>query len=605
MARPPLLRRRDPAGGTSDRRGPLPGETSSSPTRKEAQYPAMATWNQFYDPFGSILLSALVAALPVATMLIALAFLHIAAHVAAIAALVVALLVAVFVFGMPADIAGRAAGLGIASGLFPIGWIVLNIIFLYRLTVANGSFKRLQETIAGVTPDRRLQLLLIAFAFGAFFEGAAGFGTPVAVTGAVLIGLGFSPLAASGLSLIANTAPVAYGALGTPVIALAGVTGLDLMDLSAMIGRQLPFFSLIVPFWLIWAFAGFRGMLAIWPAILVTGVSFAIPQFLVSNYMGPYLVDVIAALVSLACLTGFLRVWQPKEIWTSAKLGGRAAAVEEATARGTGPSPAGGAGGAAVAFDGGTLLAWMPWLILTVFVFLWGLGDIKAFLNGIYTVSFPIEGLHRAVIKVPPVVAAPVPEGAVFAFNILSMTGTGILFAALIGGLAMGFGPVAMIREYGKTIWVVRYSLLTIAAMLGLGYLTRYSGLDATMGLAFAATGILYPFFGTLLGWLGVALTGSDTASNVLFGGLQKITAQQIGLSPVLMAAANSSGGVMGKMIDAQSIVVASTATGWFGHEGEILRYVFFHSVALACLVGLLVTLQAYVPPFTAMVVGG
>ncbi|TDG16142.1 L-lactate permease, partial [Paracraurococcus ruber] len=305
----------------------------------------MDTWNQLYDPFGSILISALVAALPVATMLIALAFLHIAAHIAAIAALVVALAVAIVVFGMPAGIAAKAAGLGIASGLFPIGWIVLNIIFLYRLTVANGSFNRLQETIAGVTPDRRLQLLLIAFAFGAFFEGAAGFGTPVAVTGAVLIGLGFSPLAASGLSLIANTAPVAYGALGTPVIALAGVTGLDVYDLSAMIGRQLPFFSLIVPFWLIWAFAGFRGMIQVWPAILVTGVSFAVPQFLVSNYMGPYLVDVIAALVSLACLSLFLRVWQPKETWTSTRLGGRAAAIEGATARGTGPSPGGGTGG--------------------------------------------------------------------------------------------------------------------------------------------------------------------------------------------------------------------------------------------------------------------
>jgi lactate permease len=376
------------------------------------------------------------------------------------------------------------------------------------------------------------------------------------------------------------------------------------MDLSAMIGRQLPFFSLLVPFWLIWAFAGFRGMLEVWPAILVTGVSFAIPQFLVSNYMGPYLVDVIAALVSLACLTGFLRLWHPPKIWTSARLGGRAAAVEEETARGTGStSPTGGV--AVVAFQGSTALAWMPWLVLTVFVFLWGLSGVKAALNAIYNLAVPIEGLHRMTVKVPPVVAEPVPEAAVFAFNILSMTGTGILLAAVVGGLAMGFSPVGLLRQYGRTLWVVRYSLLTIAAMLGLGYLTRYSGLDATMGLAFAGTGVLYPFFGTLLGWLGVALTGSDTASNVLFGGLQKITAQQIGLSPVLMAAANSSGGVMGKMIDAQSIVVASTATNWFGHEGEILRYVFFHSIVLASLVGLLVTLQAYVPPFTAMVVGG
>ena len=573
-------------------------------------------WNQSYDPFGSILLSALVAAIPVATMLIALAFLKIQAHWAAISALVVAFVVAVFVFGMPAGIAGRATLLGIMSGLFPIGWIVLNIIFLYRLTVANGSFETLQRSIGGITEDRRLQLLLIAFAFGAFFEGAAGFGTPVAVTAALLIGLGFSPLAASGLSLIANTAPVAFGALGTPVIALAGVTGLDVYTLSAMIGRQLPFFSLLVPFWLIWAFAGWRGMLEIWPAILVTGVSFAVPQFLVSNYHGPYLVDVIAALVSMGCLIGFMRVWQPRRIWKDPSLRGR----DDSVAAGDGlrgaavartghgaemvdaPPVARMSGGAAVADQGALLRAWMPWLILTVFVFLWGLEGTRGLLNGIWSASLPIEGLHRMVVKVPPVVAAPVPEGAVFAFGVLSMTGTGILVAAVLGGLLMGFSPLALIREYGATIWRVRYSLITIAAMLGLGYLTRYSGLDATMGLAFANTGMLYPLFGTLLGWLGVALTGSDTASNVLFGGLQRITAEQLGLSPVLMASANSSGGVMGKMIDAQSIVVASTATNWFGHEGDILRYVFFHSIALAVLVGLLVTLQAYVPPFTAMV---
>ena len=574
-------------------------------------------WNQSYDPFGSILLSALVAAIPVATMLIALAFLKIQAHWAAISALVVAFVVAVFVFGMPVGIAGRATLLGIMSGLFPIGWIVLNIIFLYRLTVANGSFEILQRSIGGITEDRRLQLLLIAFAFGAFFEGAAGFGTPVAVTAALLIGLGFSPLAASGLSLIANTAPVAFGALGTPVIALAGVTGLDVYTLSAMIGRQLPFFSLLVPFWLIWAFAGWRGMLEVWPAILVTGVSFAVPQFLVANYHGPYLVDVIAALVSMGCLIGFMRVWRPRRIWKDPSLRGR----DDSVAAGEGlrgaamartghgaemvdapPVARMSGGGAAVADQGALLRAWMPWLILTVFVFLWGLESTRGLLNGIWSASLPIEGLHRMVVKVPPVVAAPVPEGAVFAFGVLSMTGTGILAAAVLGGLLMGFSPLALIREYGATIWRVRYSLITIAAMLGLGYLTRYSGLDATMGLAFANTGMLYPLFGTLLGWLGVALTGSDTASNVLFGGLQRITAEQLGLSPVLMASANSSGGVMGKMIDAQSIVVASTATNWFGHEGDILRYVFFHSIALAVLVGLLVTLQAYVPPFTGMV---
>ena len=556
-------------------------------------------WHQVYNPFGNIALSALVAALPVAVMLLSLAFLRIAAHWAAISALVVAVLCAVIAFGMPAGLAVRAAGLGILSGLFPIGWIVLNIIFLYRLTVANGSFAVLQKAIAGVTPDRRLQLLLISFAFGAFFEGAAGFGTPVAVTAAILIGLGFSPLAASGLSLIANTAPVAFGALASPVIALSAVTGIDLYTLSAMIGRQLPFFSLIVPFWLIWAFAGFRATFEIWPAVFVTGLSFAVSQFLVSNYIGPMLVDVISALVCMACLVGFLRVWQPGRIWTNPALRGN----DPSAGFMAGRPVAGGAVGADIALDRQALIrAWMPWLILTVFVFAWGLPGVRTALNAIYTTSVPISGLNLSVIKAPPVVAKEAPEAAVWAFNILSMTGTGILFSAIVAGLLMRFSPWALLAEYGRTIWKVRLSLITIAAMLGLGTLTRYSGLDATMGLAFASTGFLFPLFGTMLGWLGVALTGSDTASNVLFGGLQKITAQQLGLSPVLMAAANSSGGVMGKMIDAQSIVVASTATNWFGQEGTILRFVFFHSITLAFLVGLLVMLQAYVWPFSAMV---
>ena len=560
------------------------------------------TWNQVYDPMGNMALSTAFAALPVAVMLIALAFLHIAAHWAAIAALVVAVLCAVFAFGMPMDMATRAAGLGILYGLFPIGWIVLNVIFLYRLTVANGSFLVLQRAIAEVTSDRRIQLLLIAFAFGAFLEGAAGFGTPVAVTAAILMGLGFSPLAASGLSLIANTAPVAFGALGSPIIALSAVTGLDLNVLSAMIGRQLPFFSLLVPFWLIWAFAGWRAMMQIWPAILVTGVSFAIPQFLVSNFIGPMLVDVIAALVCMACLVGFLKVWQPAQVWTSAGLRGNDPSAGLVLT----PRPVGvGADVTQVTLDRSQLLrAWMPWLILTVFVFAWGLPGVRSTLNGIFTTSFPISGLHLGVIKTPPVVAQASPETAVWAFNILSMTGTGILLSALTAGLVMRFPLRELVAEYFRTIWLVRMSLVTIAAMLGLGTLTKYSGLDATMGLAFASTGFLFPLFGTMLGWLGVALTGSDTASNVLFGGLQRITAEQLGLPPVLMAAANSSGGVMGKMIDAQSIVVASTATNWFGQEGTILRFVFFHSITLAFLVGLLVMLQAYVWPFTAMIPG-
>lgn len=550
-------------------------------------------WQQVYNPFGNMVISTLLAAVPVVVMLVALGFLHIKAHIAAGLGLLAAVGVAVFAYGMPASMAGTAAMYGGFTGLLPIGWIVLNIIFLQQLAEQNGSFKILQASLSGITDDRRLQLLLIAFCFGAFFEGAAGFGTPVAVTAGILIGLGFSPLAASGLSLIANTAPVAFGALGTPVITLAKVHGYDLMQVTAMIGRQLPFFSLLVPFWLIWAFAGRKAMMEIWPAILVTGLSFAIPQYLVSNFIGPELVDIIAALISMISLVLFLRVWQPKKIWTSPTLKGHETDGGEAKA----PTPV-------MHYSRAELVrAWMPWLILTVFVFVWGLPPVKAFLNSLYAPSFPIAGLHNLVEKMPPVVSKPTREGAVYVLGLLSATGTGILLAAIVGALVMKYKPLEIARTFVRTFWLVRYSLMTIVLMLGLGTLTRFSGTDTTLGLAFANSGVFYPFFGTLMGWLGVAMTGSDTASNVLFGGMQKVAADQLGLSPNLMGAANSSGGVMGKMIDAQSIVVASTATRWFNHEGDILRYVFFHSIALACLVGIFVTLQAYVFPFTLMVV--
>ncbi|HKQ24346.1 MAG TPA: L-lactate permease [Burkholderiales bacterium] len=578
-------------------------------------------WSQVYDPLGNAVLSTVVAAIPVLVLLGGLAFLRLSAHVAAVLGLISALIIAIFVYGMPAQMAGASAMYGALFGLLPIGWIVLNIIFLYQLTKDKGYFKIMQDSIAGVTEDRRLQLLLIAFAFGAFFEGAAGFGTPVAVTGAILIGLGFSPLAASGLSLIANTAPVAYGALGTPIIALAAVTGLDLLQLSAMVGRQLPFFSLLVPFWLVWAFAGWRGMKEVWPAILVTGVSFAIPQFLISNYHGPWLVDVGAAIVSMACLTAFLRIWKPKTVWKTTALKGHE--------KDSGAVDSGAGNMRPVKHDRAAVVrAWVPWIVLSVFVFLWGVPQVRGFLNGNYAVTkveqtptgpvktevkkiypwdkitkldYKVAGLNELVEKVPPVVAKAHTEKAVYSLNWLSATGSGILIAALIAGFYMRYSPGELLRKYGQTLNLVKFSLLTIAAMLALGFTTRYSGTDATLGLAFAYTGAMYPFFGTMLGWLGVALTGSDTASNVLFGGLQKVTSEQLGLNPNLMASANSSGGVMGKMIDAQSIVVASTATRWYGHEGDILRYVFFHSVVLAMLVGGLVMLQAYVYPFTLL----
>ena len=551
-------------------------------------------WNQIYDPLNSKALSTLAAALPVVTLLVLIASGKVKAHIAAVIALIVANIVTIFIYAMPANMSIRASVLGVVVGFFPIGWIVLNVIFLYRVTVETGRFELLKRAVGGVTEDRRLQLLLIAFAFGAFFEGASGFGTPVAITGAVLIGLGFSPLAASGLSLIANTAPVAYGALGTPIQGLASVTGLDPYILGAMVGRQLPFFSLLVPFWVVWAFAGWRGMMAVWPAILVTGVAFAVPQFVISNYINPWIVDIGASLISMGCLILFLKVWQPKELWLSPALRGN----DESAATMSPVKP----------IDKTPLTqaqlwgALMPWIIVCIVMLIWGNGAFKNWANSIFVWNYPVPELHNMINSVPPVAAKPTPQGAVFGFTYLSFTGTGMLIAAIISGFLMGLSPAKLIGEYGRTIKVCAISLITISAMLAIGTLTRLSGVDATLGLAFAATGVLYPFFGTLLGWLGVALTGSDTASNVLFGNLQKITSEQLGLSPILMGAANSSGGVMGKMIDAQSIVVASTATNWYGHEGSILRYVFMHSIVLACLVGLLVMLQAYVYPFTAMV---
>lgn len=565
--------------------------------------PAMP-WAQGYDPFGRWWLSTICAALPVIVLLGTLAIFRIKAHYAAFLGLVAAIIVAAGVFHMPIRMASITAIYGACYGLFPIGWIILNVIFLYRMTLATGRFKVLQESMTGITQDTRLQLLLIAFSFGAFFEGASGFGTPVAVTAALLIGLGFKPLQASGLSLIANTAPVAYGALATPIVALAAVTGYSEFALGAQIGRILPFFSLLVPFWLVWAYAGFRGMKEIWPAIAVAGLTFAVPQFLVSNYHGPWLTDIIAALCSMGCLILFLKIWQPKRIWGH----GGYRQGEQRAARGVhGYS------------RGEVVRAWLPWLVLSGFVFCWGTYTGRKIMNTpekvfsfmstwqtppskITNPQIPVSGLNRMVQRVPPVVVKPTAEAAVFGLNWLSATGSGILIAAIISGFIMGLSLPRMVTMWWQTVWHVRFSLMTIAAMLSLGILTRYSGVDATMGLAFARTGHLYPFFGTLLGWLGVALTGSDTSSNVLFGSLQKISAQQIGISPVLMAAANSSGGVMGKMVDAQSIVVASTATEWYGHEGDILRYVFWHSIALACLVGVLVFLQAYVPPFTHLV---
>ncbi len=534
------------------------------------------TWQQIYSPLGGVLGSAALGAIPVVILLGCLGFLHVSAHRAALLGLVAAWLVAVLGFRMPAPLALAAAGYGAAFGLFPIGWIVLNAIFLYDITVTTGQFEVLKRTIASVADDRRVQALLIAFSFGAFMEGAAGFGTPVAISAAMLIGLGFSPLKAAGLALIGNTAPVAYGALGTPLIALNAVTGLPLSQLSAMVGRQLPFFSVLIPFWMIGVLAGVRGIRDVWPACLVAGVSFAIAQFLLSNLHGPWLVDVVGSIVSMGSLFVLLQFWRPRSIW---RFEGEAAAVVERPTRRQ------------------AARAWMPWVLLSVAVFVWGIPAVKKALDGLSVFKVPVPFLHQAVIRMPPVAPRPEPEAALFTFNYLSAAGTAILLAAIASGLLLGLRPGRLLRLYGRTVLRVRLSLLTIAAMMALGFTTRYSGSDTTMGLAFASTGVFFPFFSPLLGWLGVALTGSDTSSNVLFGNLQKVSAEQLGISPVLTAAANSSGGVMGKMIDAQSIVVASVATGASASAGSILRYVFWHSLVLASLVGVLVLLQAYVFP--------
>jgi lactate permease len=556
------------------------------------------TWTQAYTPLGNLYLSALVAALPVVVLLGALAFFHVKAHKAALLGLLSALVIGVFVYGMPVSMAGASALNGAAFGLFPIGWIVLNAIFVYDITVKTGKFEIVKDTIAGLASDRRIQVLLIAYGFGAFIEGAAGFGTPVAISAAMLIGLGFRPLAAAGLALIGNTAPVAYGALGTPIIALAQVTGLPLEQLSAMVGRQLPFFSVIVPFWLVWSMSGWKGMVEVWPACLVAGLSFAIPQFLVSNFHGPWVVDIIAAASSLTCTVLLLRFWQPGKTWRFLHERGPETAAAPGLAAGRS------IGAAAAQIPAVTRhtaraawLAWMPWILLSVFVFAWGLPQVKAWFNGIHNPTWEVPWLHNLVQRAPPVVSKPHAEAARFSLNYLSTAGTGLFLSGILSGLLLGLGPRQLVSVYLGTLRRVRYSLLTIAAMLALGFTTRYSGSDATMGLAFASTGRAFPFFSAMLGWLGVALTGSDTSSNVLFGNLQQITAQQVGISPVLAAASNSSGGVMGKMIDAQSIVVAGVATGQMNQEGPILRYVFFQSIALAALVGILVCLQAYVFP--------
>jgi len=594
-------------------------------------------WVQVYNPLGSAALSTSAAALPICTLLVTLAVLQWPAHRAALAGLGAALLVAVAVFGMPAAPAVAAALRGGAYGLFPIGWIIVNALFLYNLTVHTGTFETIRASIARLSPDRRIQALLIAFSFGAFIEGASGFGTPVAISAALLMGLGFPPLSAAGLSLIANTAPVAFGAIGTPILTLGAVTGISPAVLSAIAGRQLPFVSVLVPAWLVVTMSGWRGLRGVWPAVLVAGCSFAAVQAAWSNLVGPELVDIMAAIASLGAMAVFCRSWRPRETWefAQARTPAGAPAVRTDTgppdARLRAPGPARSTPDCGLrAPDSGrraSVRAWMPWVFLSLFVVTWGVAPVKVLLNSgpgaviarartgrapttnaVLSPVVPVPRLHRTIFREYPVAARPVDRGAIhdpayraahaeaatFTFNWLSATGTAILFAALVSALFLRVRASEAAAVARRTVVQLRWPLVTIALMLALGDVTHYSGTDATLGLAFTRTGRLYPFFAAMLGWLGVALTGSDTSSNVLFGSLQTITAQQLHLNPALMAAANSTGGVMGKMIAAQSIVVATAASNLQGQEGRLLRFVFWHSVALAVLMGLIVLAQAY-----------
>jgi lactate permease len=569
------------------------------------------TWTQIYNPTGSASLSTVLAAAPIVVLLGGLGLLRWSAPKSAAAGLVTALAVAIGVYGMPWQLAAAAAGYGACFGLLSIGWIVLAAVFLYVLTVESGEFEKVKASVVSLSPDQRIQALLIAFSFGAFIEGAAGFGTPVAISAALLIGTGFPPLYAAGLTLIANTAPVAFGALGTPIITLAKVTGLPEMQLSAMAGRQLPFFSLIIPAWMVATMGGRRGLHGVWPAVIVCGSTFAAIQFLISNFLGPSLTDVVAGVASMVALAVLLRFWQPREVWRFAGQSGELVSSDHPIH--------------APAYTRRQIArAWPPWIILSACVFLWGVPQIRTFLDGGNLLAVnaapqgttelswwnrpnALAGVSEQKWKVPyldgqvrpdaSVISNGASKAAVFRFNWLSATGTGIMVAAVLSAFLMGISLAQFCRLFLHTLRRLRGSLFTIAAMLAIAFTTQYSGTDVTLGLAFTHTGVLYPLFAAMLGWLGVALTGSDTSSNALFGNLQRVTAERLGLNPILICTANSTGGVMGKMIDAQSVVVASAATGQHGGEGQILRFVFWHSIVLATLVGLLTLVQAYAIP--------
>ncbi|MCL1076083.1 lactate permease LctP family transporter [Shewanella dokdonensis] len=538
------------------------------------------TWTQTYAPLGSLWLSALVALLPIVFFFLALTVLKLKGHVAGGITLLLALVVAVLVYQMPVTMAIASAVYGFAYGLWPIAWIIITAVFLYKITVKTGQFEIIRASVTSITEDQRLQMLLVGFSFGAFLEGAAGFGAPVAITAALLVGLGFNPLYAAGLCLIANTAPVAFGAMGIPIIVAGQVSSLDPYHIGQIAGRQLPLLSVIVPFWLIAMMDGMRGIRQTWPATLVAGGSFAITQFLTSNFVGPELPDITSALVSLLCLTLFLKVWQPKEIFTFAGMKPRSVAAKSNYSAGQ------------------ILRAWMPFIILTVMVTLWSIKAISGYLNAI-TVSLEVPGLHNLVIKTTPIVAKDTAYAAIFKFNLLSAVGSAILIAAAISIILLKMTLKDALKTFGETLVELKFPILSIGFVLAFAFVANYSGLSSTLALLLAGSGAAFPFFSPFLGWLGVFLTGSDTSSNALFASLQANTAHQIGVTPDLLVAANTTGGVTGKMISPQSIAVACAATGLVGRESELFRFTLKHSLIFCGFIGVITVLQAYVLPWT------
>ena len=540
----------------------------------------MQTWQQVYAPIGGSLgLSALVALIPIVFFFLALAVFRMKGHYAAIITLALSMIVAVFGFEMPVNMVFASAEYGFLFGLWPIAWIIVASVFLYKLTVKSGQFEIIRNSIISITEDQRIQVILIGFSFGAFLEGAAGFGAPVAITAAILVGLGFKPLYAAGLCLIANTAPVAFGALGVPIIVAGQVTSIDAFTIGAMAGRQLPLLSLIIPFWLVAMMDGWKGIKEVWPAALVAGASFAISQYLTSNFIGPELPDVTSAIVSIVATTIFLKYWKPKNIMKTVELGD----VVQSTYS-----------------TGQIVKAWSPFLILSVIVTIWTTTWFKAFFaKGQILAStifkFEFSAIHNMIFKMPPIVSEPKAFDVVYTFNPISATGTAIFLTAIITLFIFRLNITTATKTMGETLFELKWAILSIGMVLGFAFVMNYSGMSSTMALVLANTGFMFPFFSPILGWLGVFLTGSDTSSNALFCGLQQQTAQQLGLNETLMVAANTTGGVTGKMISPQSISIACASTGIVGKESDLFRFTVKHSLILVVIMGLITMTQSYV----------